>query len=116
MNEVPCQSTLPTERLQNEFLFYRCYLEPREQFPTRQCLAVNPVYFIFNAYWEPLDFELPPVDKGNGGSWLVEFHAVPTLYACGEPLRQGHSLLLRANVSGYFSVGKPARPPSIQHC
>lgn len=27
------------------------------------------VYFIFNAYWEPLDFELPPSDKGNGGSW-----------------------------------------------
>ena len=27
------------------------------------------VYFIFNAYWEPLDFELPPLDKGNGGSW-----------------------------------------------
>jgi glycogen operon protein len=26
-------------------------------------------YFIFNAYWEPLDFELPPLDKGNGGSW-----------------------------------------------
>ena len=27
------------------------------------------VYFIFNAYWEPLDFELPPLDKGNGGFW-----------------------------------------------
>jgi glycogen operon protein len=25
------------------------------------------VYFILNAYWEPLDFELPPV--GEGGSW-----------------------------------------------
>jgi isoamylase len=27
------------------------------------------VYFIFNSYWEPLDFELPPVGGGNKGSW-----------------------------------------------
>ena len=27
------------------------------------------VYFSFNAYWEPLDFELPPLHKGDGGSW-----------------------------------------------
>jgi len=26
------------------------------------------VYFIFNAYWEPLEFELPP-EKSGGGSW-----------------------------------------------
>jgi isoamylase len=26
------------------------------------------VYFVFNAYWEPLEFELPP-DKSGGGSW-----------------------------------------------
>ncbi|MCU1247980.1 MAG: glycogen debranching protein [Edaphobacter sp.] len=35
------------------------------QLPSENLLA----YFIFNAYWEPLDFELPPLDKGNGGSW-----------------------------------------------
>jgi glycogen operon protein len=27
------------------------------------------VYFIFNAYWESLDFQLPPVGNGQGGSW-----------------------------------------------
>jgi len=26
------------------------------------------VYFIFNAYWEPLEFELPP-ERSEGGSW-----------------------------------------------
>jgi isoamylase len=26
------------------------------------------VYFVFNAYWEPLEFELPP-EKSGGGSW-----------------------------------------------
>ena len=27
------------------------------------------VYFIFNAYWEPLDFELPRIGAGNGNPW-----------------------------------------------
>jgi isoamylase len=27
------------------------------------------VYLIFNAYWEPLDFELPPIDAGTGNAW-----------------------------------------------
>jgi len=27
------------------------------------------VYFIFNAYWEPLDFELPPVSNGGERPW-----------------------------------------------
>jgi isoamylase len=27
------------------------------------------VHFIFNAYWEPLDFELPPLDDGNNLLW-----------------------------------------------
>jgi isoamylase len=27
------------------------------------------VHFIFNAYWEPLDFELPRIGIGNGDSW-----------------------------------------------
>jgi len=26
-------------------------------------------YFIFNAFWEPLDFELPPVGSGSRNSW-----------------------------------------------
>jgi glycogen operon protein len=26
-------------------------------------------YFILNAYWEPLEFELPPVDNGNAHPW-----------------------------------------------
>ena len=26
-------------------------------------------YFIFNAYWEPLTFELPETQNGTGGSW-----------------------------------------------
>ena len=26
-------------------------------------------YFIFNAYWEPLEFELPRPEKSEGGSW-----------------------------------------------
>jgi glycogen operon protein len=26
-------------------------------------------YFIFNAYWEPLDFELPPIGKAKRSSW-----------------------------------------------
>jgi isoamylase len=27
------------------------------------------IYFIFNAYWEPLEFELPRPEKSEGGSW-----------------------------------------------
>jgi glycogen operon protein len=27
------------------------------------------VYFIFNAYWEPLDFELPPIGTAKPSSW-----------------------------------------------
>jgi isoamylase len=27
------------------------------------------VHFIFNAYWEPLEFELPRPEKSEGGSW-----------------------------------------------
>jgi glycogen operon protein len=27
------------------------------------------VHFIFNAYWEPLDFELPPVAGGGPQPW-----------------------------------------------
>ena len=27
------------------------------------------VHFIFNAYWEALDFELPPVANEDGSSW-----------------------------------------------
>jgi glycogen operon protein len=27
------------------------------------------VYLILNAYWEPLDFELPPVGEGGSGEW-----------------------------------------------
>jgi len=27
------------------------------------------VYLIMNAYWEPLDFELPPVENGPPGAW-----------------------------------------------
>lgn len=27
------------------------------------------VYFIFNAYWEPLEFELPHLNEGDGNSW-----------------------------------------------
>jgi glycogen operon protein len=27
------------------------------------------VYFIFNAYWESLEFELPRIGKGKGASW-----------------------------------------------
>ena len=26
-------------------------------------------HLILNAYWEPLDFELPPVDKGGENPW-----------------------------------------------
>jgi glycogen operon protein len=27
------------------------------------------LHLILNAYWEPLEFELPPVDEEGGGSW-----------------------------------------------
>jgi isoamylase len=27
------------------------------------------VYFIFNAYWEPLEFQLPRIENGRGGPW-----------------------------------------------
>jgi len=27
------------------------------------------IHLIFNAHWEPLDFELPPLDKADGNSW-----------------------------------------------
>jgi glycogen operon protein len=50
------------------------------------------VYFIFNAYWEPLDFELPRLETGNGGSWkrwidtfrespedIVSWHEAPSV-------------------------------------
>jgi isoamylase len=36
-------------------------LEPQEG-----CLRFHA---IFNAYWEALDFELPVIDNGDGGSW-----------------------------------------------
>jgi glycogen operon protein len=27
------------------------------------------IYLILNAYWEPLDFELPPIGEGDAGAW-----------------------------------------------
>ena len=27
------------------------------------------LHLILNAFWEPLDFELPPLDKGDGNPW-----------------------------------------------
>ena len=27
------------------------------------------LHLILNAYWEPLDFELPPLDEGDAGPW-----------------------------------------------
>jgi glycogen operon protein len=50
------------------------------------------VFFIFNAYWEPLDFELPPVGCSDKRQWcrwidtsfdspqdIVEWHTVPAV-------------------------------------
>jgi len=27
------------------------------------------IHLLLNAYWEPLDFELPPLDRGGKNSW-----------------------------------------------
>jgi glycogen operon protein len=38
------------------------------------------VHFIFNAYWEPLDFELPLVGTGESHAWrkwIDTFHEAP---------------------------------------
>ena len=37
------------------------------------------VYFVFNAYWEPLEFELPPSKSGGGswGRWIDTFLEAP---------------------------------------
>jgi glycogen operon protein len=38
------------------------------------------VHFIFNAYWQPLDFELPRLGRGKGTSWrrwIDTFQEVP---------------------------------------
>ena len=32
-------------------------------------LARLRFHLILNAYWEPLDFELPPADESTGGAW-----------------------------------------------
>jgi len=29
------------------------------------------LHMILNAYWEPLDFELPPIDKGGKNPWCL---------------------------------------------
>ena len=33
------------------------------------CHSRAPLCMILNAYWEPLDFELPPVDQVSGKLW-----------------------------------------------
>jgi glycogen operon protein len=45
--------------------------------PQSRCMALNVemkpdkflIYAMFNAYWEPLDFELPPLSNGAAGEW-----------------------------------------------
>ncbi len=52
-------------------------------------------HMILNAYWEPLDFELPPVEKGKKGPWrrwidtsldspqdIVEWESSPAISGC----------------------------------
>ena len=54
------------------------------------------LYTILNAYWEPLEFELPPVTNGSDDSWrrwidttldspqdIVEWQTAPWLTLCG---------------------------------
>ncbi len=58
------------------------------------------LYFVFNAYWEPLDFELPTLDSSDGSCWrrwvdtyldspqdVVEWEAAPLIM--GSAYRTG---------------------------
>jgi isoamylase len=53
------------------------------------------IHLILNAYWEPLDFELPAVDQAGGNSWcrwidtaldaphdIVPWQTAPTVAGC----------------------------------
>jgi glycogen operon protein len=53
------------------------------------------IHLILNAYWEPLEFELPPADDGGGAAWrrwidtgldspddIVEWQAAPLVQGC----------------------------------
>ena len=78
------------------------------------------VYLILNAYWEPLDFELPPAGDGGAGSWrrwidtalespedIVPWRTAPAL--AWEHLSGGGALgrhaVRRDRARGNFSVG-----------
>ena len=55
------------------------------------------IYMILNAYWEPLDFELPPLDKerknlGAGGLTLLSIHR--TILLNGRHLRKLQAILI----------------------
>src|SRR5262249_32901605 len=85
------------------------------------------VHIILNAYWEPLDFELPP--EGDGGQWRRWIDTgldspqdiVPWEKAPPVPVRryrtEARSVgVLFAAPSGTARLGRPARLPSRASC
>jgi glycogen operon protein len=69
------------------------------------------VYLILNAYWEPLEFELPPADKGGENVWrrwidtgldspddIVEWEAASLIDGCVYRAQARSMVVLYANV------------------
>jgi glycogen operon protein len=70
------------------------------------------VHMILSAYWEPLEFELPPTGHGGGDAWhrwidtgldspddIVEWQAAPFVQGCTYRVRPRSVVVLYANVS-----------------
>jgi len=70
------------------------------------------VYLIFNAYWEPLDFELPPLNGNEGSSWhrwvdtymdspqdVVEWEAAPVISSSAYQTGPRSVVVLWANLT-----------------
>jgi glycogen operon protein len=73
-------------------------------------------YFIFNSHWEPLDFELEPVDNGDQHPWrrwidtaldspedIVEWQAAPPVTGRTYPAGPRSVVILWASLSDVAS-------------
>jgi glycogen operon protein len=76
------------------------------------------IYVILNAYWEPLDFELPPVGEGDAGPWrrwidtwldspqdIVPWQTAPSLSG------QTYRAAARSVVVLFREIGRPKETP-----
>ena len=73
-------------------------------------------YFIFNSHWEPLDFELEPVDNGDQHPWrrwidttldspqdIVEWQAAPPVTGRSYPAGPRSVVILWASLGDVAS-------------